>query len=265
MKWIRTAPILAGRSHLAIEVLLREPRLHQAVEIMPPLNLREWIARRTGRGWGRSGRRPGSASRTRLTRRRRTGISAAGRLRGGQRERPHSASAVWGPQVPVPVAPAGEPAGSVPRASHWGSAGRTWGGGLRGSRRIDAGAAGGFCLDLADRLLEGEPLARDLGLLKRRLDPAQLRNQGGPRPLIKRAASLAGIPVESGNSAQDQWLIVSHASLNSSGSKSSPDCSSCHASNGFCTRIVSSRSGEVDNSATGHPINSSIHLTYLMA
>ena len=31
------------------------------------------------------------------------------------------------------------------------------------------------------------------------------------------------------------------------------------------TRIVSSRSGEVDNSATGHWINSSIRLTYLIA
>ncbi len=38
-----------------------------------------------------------------------------------------------------------------------------------------------------------------------------------------------------------------------------------HASNGFCTRIVSSRSGLVESKAIGHPTSSSTRRTYLIA
>ena len=92
----------------------------------------------------------------------------------------------------VDVWPAGAGPGEAWRVDVW-----------RGDLRCDAGAARGvvaarrlgpldqrrprglagmprrFRLDLADRLLERQPLARDLGFVERRLHAAQLRHQRG--------------------------------------------------------------------------------------
>src|SRR5262249_13112856 len=106
-------------------------------------------------------------------------------------------------------------------------------------------------LDLADRLLQRQPLAGDLGLVERRLHAAQLRHQRSPRALVERTAVLAGVLVETGDSARDERLIVGHLLR--------------QVSNGLRIRIVSSRSGLVDSSATGQPISSSVRRTYLMA
>ena len=121
--------------------------------------------------------------------------------------------------------------------------------------RLLAGAAGGFRLDLADRFFQREPFAGDLRLIQRRHNAAQLRHQRRARPLIERAPVLAGVLVEPFDGAKDERVIVSHRA------------GVCHAqvSNGLCIRIVSSRSGLVDSSATGQPINSSIRRTYLTA
>ena len=82
-------------------------------------------------------------------------------------------------------------------------------GGFR-TRRI-ASAPCGFGLDLADRLFEREPLARDLGFGQRRIvHPAQLRDQSRARPLIEQAAPLAGILLETGDGLGDERIVISH-------------------------------------------------------
>ena len=43
------------------------------------------------------------------------------------------------------------------------------------------------------------------------------------------------------------------------------ELSDSQVSNGFCIKIVSSRSGLVESNATGHSTSSSIRLTYLIA
>ena len=51
--------------------------------------------------------------------------------------------------------------------------------------------------------------------LKRRIDAAQLLDQGGAGPLIKRTAALArSTRVEAGNSACDQRVVISHVLIN---------------------------------------------------
>ena len=70
-----------------------------------------------------------------------------------------------------------------------------------------------FSLDLADRFLEREALAGDVGLVERRRDPAQLRKQGGTRPFVERTAVLAVVLFETGDGAGDQWIIIGHRSL----------------------------------------------------
>ena len=136
----------------------------------------------------------------------------------------------------------------------------------------------GLGLDPADRLFERQPLARDLVLVERRIDAAQLIDQRRTRALVQSAAVLAGIAVETADGAGDQWVIISHrASLCLS--RCLPETSSPRRnavwprfmsffsahSNGFFIRIVSSRSGLVDSSATGQPTSSSTRRTYLMA
>ena len=77
-----------------------------------------------------------------------------------------------------------------------------------------AGALGGLRFHLADRLLERQPLAGDLGFAQRRIDATQLRDQGGAGPLIKRATALAGgIGVQSGDRAGDERVVISHFCL----------------------------------------------------
>ena len=74
-----------------------------------------------------------------------------------------------------------------------------------------AGALRGLGFHLANRLFQRQPLAGDFGLAQGRLHAPQLRNQRGAGPLIKRASALAGsIGVQSGNSAGDQRVVISH-------------------------------------------------------
>ena len=58
-----------------------------------------------------------------------------------------------------------------------------------------------FSLHLADRLLKREALAGDVGLVERRRDPAQLREQGRACPFVERAAVLAVVLFETGDGA----------------------------------------------------------------
>ena len=62
---------------------------------------------------------------------------------------------------------------------------------------------GGFRLHLADRFLEGQSLARDIRLVERRLNAAQLTDQRGTRTVIQRATVLARILVESADGSRD--------------------------------------------------------------
>src|SRR5262249_11844874 len=77
-------------------------------------------------------------------------------------------------------------------------------------RRIEARLARRLGLDLADGLLEGEALARDVRLRQRRLHAAQLRHPRGARALVTRATGLAGALVEPGNRLVDQGVVVGH-------------------------------------------------------
>src|SRR5205085_8193986 len=77
--------------------------------------------------------------------------------------------------------------------------------------------------------------------------------------------------VQPGNSARDQRVVISHQGLFSAASIKRRvrvlkiHVLKVHASNGFCTRIVSSRSGLVESKAIGQPTNSSTSRTYLIA
>src|SRR5450759_3342322 len=134
--------------------------------------------------------------------------------------------------------------------------------GWRRLGRFRARALDRLRLDLADRLLQRQPLARDVGFLERRLDAAQLVDQRAARALVQRTADFARVLVEAVNGACDQRMIISHWT----------SANSCflsffrtHVSNGFFIRIVSSRSGLVESRATGHPTSSSIRRTYFIA
>ena len=67
-----------------------------------------------------------------------------------------------------------------------------------------------FRFHLADRLLQRQPLARDVGFIERGIDAAQLGDQRAARALVQRTAVLAGVLVEAGDGAGDQGKIVSH-------------------------------------------------------
>src|SRR5262249_10630778 len=67
-----------------------------------------------------------------------------------------------------------------------------------------------FSLHLADRLLEREALAGDVGLLERRRHPAQLREQRRARAIVDRAAVIAGVLFERADRAGDEGVIVGH-------------------------------------------------------
>ena len=62
---------------------------------------------------------------------------------------------------------------------------------------------GGFRLDLADRFLKSQSLARDIGLVERGLDTAQLADQRGARTVIQRATVFARVLVESADGSRD--------------------------------------------------------------
>jgi hypothetical protein len=67
-----------------------------------------------------------------------------------------------------------------------------------------------FGFHLANRFLEREALAGDVGLLERRRHAAQLREQRVARAFVNRAAVLAIVFLERGDGAGDQRIIVGH-------------------------------------------------------
>ena len=69
-----------------------------------------------------------------------------------------------------------------------------------------------FSLDLADRFLEREALAGDVGLVERRRHAAQLRKQSCARALVDSTACLAAVLLKTGDGAGYQWVIVGHRS-----------------------------------------------------
>ena len=69
---------------------------------------------------------------------------------------------------------------------------------------------GCFRLNLADCLLQRQALARNVRLVERRHDTAQLGHQRSARAVIQGAAILAGVLVQAANRALDQGIIVSH-------------------------------------------------------
>jgi len=126
---------------------------------------------------------------------------------------------------------------------------------------FEAGLARGVGLDLADRFFEPKPLPRDIGFRERRVHAAQLGDQRRAGPLVERAARLAGAFAKPLDGTRYERLIVGHGfSLRRDGENFI-----AYVSNGFCIRMVSSRSGLVDSSAAEQPINSSMRRTYLMA
>ena len=71
---------------------------------------------------------------------------------------------------------------------------------------------GRFRLHLADRFLEREALARNVGFIERRRDAAQLREQGRARAVVDDAAVLAGVLFKRADRAGDEGIIVGHGS-----------------------------------------------------
>jgi hypothetical protein len=64
--------------------------------------------------------------------------------------------------------------------------------------------------DLADRDLERQPLAGDVGFLERRPHRSQLRQQSRARPFVERAPIFAVVLVETGDGARDERIVVGH-------------------------------------------------------
>ncbi len=118
------------------------------------------------------------------------------------------------------------PKGGVTRSRRGGGAGCAGGGGGRGGlrsrcrriwpqrrrrrTRLGARSAHRLGFDLADRVFERQPLARDVRLRERRIDAAQLRHQGRARPLVERPASFAGAGAKAFDGAGDERVIVCH-------------------------------------------------------
>src|SRR5262249_32427498 len=119
------------------------------------------------------------------------------------------------------------------------------------------GLTGRFRLPLADRFLEREGLPRNGGLFQPGRGAAPPREEGRAGAVVDDAAVLAAVLFEPADRAGDEGIIVGH--------RSTRLVLGSQASNGFCIRIVSSRSGLVDNSATGQPTSSSMRRTYLIA
>src|SRR5581483_5249317 len=127
--------------------------------------------------------------------------------------------------------------------------------------RVGQSLARRLALHFANRFFEREALFGDVRFRQRRFDRTQLRDQGGTCPFVERAARLAGILGKAVHGSRNQRVIVRHLfSLHPT-----PVKFIRQPSNGLCIRIVSSRSGLVDRTATEQPINSSMRRTYLMA
>src|SRR5262249_6383406 len=137
-------------------------------------------------------------------------------------------------------------------------------------RRSDPHPPRRLRLDLADRLLERQALARDVRLAQSRRRATQLIDQCRAGTFVERTTCLAGVLLETGNRAGDEWIVVGHQ-VSIDALRITILCwrgaSLCSAqvSNGLRTRMVSSRSGLVDSSPTEQPPSSSIRRTYLIA
>ena len=115
-----------------------------------------------------------------------------------------------------------------------------------------------FGFHLADGVFQREPLLGDLGLRQRGFDGSAASPARCARA-HKRPARFTGVFLESLNGANDEWKIVGHRqSLRPLGGF----FISIYISNGFCIKIVSSRSGLVESMAAGQPVSSSSRRTY---
>lgn len=133
----------------------------------------------------------------------------------------------------------------------------------RGRSRLGRRLARAVCrrklrLDLRNRLFERALLPLDIAVGQRRTQGPELRHERHARTVIDRMTRRSRTRTRKvGDGAREQRLIVSHAECARSPTSQSR--------NGSWTRIVSSRSGLVDNSATGTPTSSSIRRTYFIA
>ena len=118
---------------------------------------------------------------------------------------------------------------------------------------------GEICFHAADRIVERSALDLDVTVGKRRIESAQLSNQRRSRALVNCAPRFRRRIGQAFDGSGDQGIVISHWVWDG------PRRFCRQPSNGFFIRIVSSRSGEVDRSATGAPINSSTRRTYLIA
>jgi hypothetical protein len=78
---------------------------------------------------------------------------------------------------------------------------------------IRARTLGGFAFDRTDRFFQRQPLARDFGFLKRRIDAAQLIDQRGTRAVVQRTAIFARVLVETRDRTGNKGVIVRHPGL----------------------------------------------------
>ena len=90
------------------------------------------------------------------------------------------------------------------------AAGRAGGARLAGAACGGADTGGGFALDPADRFLELEALARNLGGGQRRIDRLQLADQGVARLVVDRAARLRHVRLEAGNRPSQYGIVFGH-------------------------------------------------------
>src|SRR5690606_23059353 len=67
-----------------------------------------------------------------------------------------------------------------------------------------------LALDLANRLLQRQPFAGDVGFAERRGDAAQLRHQRPARALIQGAAGLARVVLETVDGSGNERMVVGH-------------------------------------------------------
>jgi len=114
-------------------------------------------------------------------------------------------------------------------------------------------------LDSRDRLVEGRALPPNIRLLQRRIEGPQLGDQSRPGTLVNGVPRGRCLLCQAFDGPCNEWVIICHFLGND------PERPCRQPSKGFFMRIVSSRSGEVDSTATGAPISSSMRRTYLTA
>ena len=67
-----------------------------------------------------------------------------------------------------------------------------------------------FRLGFSNRILERQPLTRDVGIRHRRARAAKLIQQCLPRAIVNRPSRLAGVAVETLKRTREQRLIIGH-------------------------------------------------------